>query len=176
MSISNLKQVKDLLIKEAAVIDVGGVSIYSNGGIDLDISSDISYAELDLAGAVEGTITGEEVTFSFEVPEVSYDIISELYTYGDTDTAGTVGIGTLATKYVTDYSQEVTIEPFTDRSGASATWSLSLYKVHPDGDLSLGLSKDDPWNCSITMRALPDLSKADGKLIGEFTLNSRGAT
>ncbi len=139
-------------------------------GADITISPGQEVAEADVVGAYDIFTTGDGATVSLNLDAWDLKVLGVLYPTG-TSNAYYRGIGKTAGVSMRQYAQSLRIRPWQTRD--SATTEVMLWKVVPEGDVGMSLTKAAPHSNSITFRALPDLTKADGELIGQIKSPTR---
>lgn len=150
-----------------------GVELFVNGGINLNFIRGQEAAEVDLVGVYDLFSTGDAATFELNLPETSHNALKVLMmdqTIKDTATKY-VGFGQAAGKSLRTVAKTFRIRPWATRT--ASTLQIELWKCVPEGDAQKSMSKSEPWAFTQPFRCLPDLTRANGELIGRLTLPER---
>lgn len=150
--------------------DTSPVEVFVNSGLNMKFGRGQANAEVDMIGIYDKFTVGDEVTFELKLPETSKNIVDLLFA-DQLDGTTYRGFGTAAGKSARTNAKPVRIRPWQTRD--SATVQVDFWKVVPDGDTALDMTKADPHTFTQTFRALPDLTKSDGELLGKLTFPAR---
>jgi len=151
--------------------DGDDVELYLRDGLDLTYLRGIEEASVDLVGVYSLFSSGDGAEFEVNVPEMSVNALAVIYADCVTDSTSYVGLGRTAGNDLRDIAKAWRIRPWQTRT--VSTTQVELWKVVPSGDGSLTMGVTDPWQFTQSFRALPDLSKADGQLIGKISVPIR---
>lgn len=151
----------------------GEVEVFVNGGVSPNFVRGQEAAEVDLLGTYDLFSMGDGATFELNLPEVSHNVAKVVFAdqvIKDTATKY-VGLGQAAGVSARASAKAVRIRPWQSRNDAAL--QLEFWKVVPEGDAQKSMTKGEPWAFTQTFRALPDLTKANGELIGKLTYPDR---
>lgn len=151
--------------------DDTAVEVYVNDGLNVSVESNFEDAMVDAVGLYDKYTGGEGLTFELALPETTVDILQLIYAHSGYSGATYVGVGGTAGTSLRSSAKVVRVRPYQTRS--ASTWQVQMWKVIPDGDPSLEMTKSGPYTWTQTFRALPDLSQPDGATIALFTAEAR---
>lgn len=150
--------------------DSANVEVFVRGGVDLSFVRGQAAAEVDLIGEYDLYTTGDQATFEATVPEISNNAIAVLFPDGADGTTYR-GFGRAAGLSLRTIAKLIRFRPWQTRT--AATLQVELWKCVPEGDGQVTQQKDASWAITQSYRALPDLTKTDGQLIGKLTFPAR---
>ena len=148
--------------------------IFVKDGIDLSFIEGQANVETDLLGIYDVFTTGDGAELTIRTDELSADVLSVLF---QGITAGTVGgstyypFGRAAGVSMRANAKHIRLRPWQTRT--LTTVQVDLWKCVPTGNLAVSLKKTSPFNVTQTFRALPDVTKSDGNLIGRLYAPAR---
>ena len=144
------------------------VEVFVDGGISPEFERGQENAEVDLLNVYDSFSTGDGATFELALSEQSLDAMKVLF--GDQADANAASdyqpFGHAAGVSGRTNAKEVTIMPWQDRR--DSTVKIVFWKCIPEGNLANTFNKTESWKNTQTFRALPDLDKVNGELIGRF--------
>lgn len=146
------------------------VEMFVNGGVSLNLIRGQEAAETDLIGTYDLYTTGDSATFELNMPETSHEVL-QVALSDSADGTSYMGFGQSAGVSARASAVGVRMRPWTTRT--AATLQLELWLVSPEGDMVQSMTKSEPWAVTQTFRAFPDLTKANGELIGKLTYPTR---
>ena len=157
------------------VVDPGGadeVEVYVQGGVSVNFTRGQETAEQDLVGAYDLFSSGDGATVELNIDEVSTDMLQVVFMDQVYNAAGGyVGFGKAAGESARSNAKAFRFRPWQDRDSGDV--QVDLWKCVPEGDAIKAMTKTEPWRFTQTFRALPDLTKANGELIGRITAQAR---
>jgi hypothetical protein len=157
--------------------DPGGadeVELFVRDGVDLTFLRGQAEAAVDILGVYDIFTTGDHAEFEIRAPERSLSILKVVYqdvTSGLHGALAYFGFGKSAGTSLRATAKEFRFRPWQSR--ATETDSVVLWLCVPTGDAKLAQGTTDPHMWSQTFRALPDVTKADGQLIGRIYAEAR---
>jgi len=152
--------------------DTQNIEVFVRGGIDLTFVRTQEEAAVDLIGVYDLFTAGEHAEFELALPEMSLNVLRVVYADGLYDADNTyMGFGQAAGISLRALAKPWRFRPWQTRD--AATLQIELWKVIPIGDATLAQQVTDPWTFTQRFRALPDLTQADGMLIGKLTMPAR---
>ena len=139
-------------------------------GAEVTFSPGQEEAETDVVGVYDIYTTGDGLTVSMNIDEVSRTVVDRLFPQMASGT-GYRGFGVSAGVSMRGHATSLRIRPWQTRT--SADEQLEVWQVVPEGDITFSMTKASPWRFTATFRALPDLTKADGELLARLTSKAR---
>ena len=161
----------------SVVVDPAGTSeveLFVEGGVDIEFIRGQEAVEMDAVGQYDIRSTGDGATFELNLPEESVDVLNVLFPDGlDGSASATTyrGFGRAAGRSARSNALAFRFRPWQTRT--SDTEQVELWLCVPDGNLTKSMKKDGKYQYTQTFRALPDVTKADGDLIGRVYAPSR---
>ena len=161
------------------VVDPSGadeVTLYSEGGAEITPERNTEVVETDIVGVFDLRSTGDGATFELTLPERSIEVLNVLfrdYRDGSAETNKYRAFGRSAGSSSRTNAKQFRIRPYQTRS--AITDQVVLWLCAPEGNPVMRQSKTEPHAFTQTFRAFPDLTKADGDLIGRFYGPARSA-
>ena len=146
------------------------VEVFVKGGFTLNVERNLAAAETDLVGVYDMFSQGETATFELKMDETSHNVAKVVF-LDQVQAASYVGIGQAAGISSRGVALDVRIRPWQTRM--AATLQVELWLAVPDGNAAKSMTPGEPWSFTQSFKCLPDLSKANGELIGKITFPAR---
>lgn len=156
----------------AVMFDPDGTAFeaFVRGGLNLTLGRGLEESETDLVGVYDLRTSGDRAEFELAVSETSLNILNVLFPDGASGPTYR-GFGRTAGLSMRTLAKKVRVRPWQTRN--SADEQIELWLVVPSGDAAIAMTKTEPHTFTVPFRALPDLTKADGELIGRLTAKAR---
>ncbi len=154
--------------------DSDNVALFANGGVAPNIVRGFEEVEVDEIGIYDLRTSGDAAEIELNLPETSIDVLNVLFPEGrdgSTESPPYQGFGRAAGYSMRALAKQIRIRPWQTRTSSAV--QLVLWLCVPTGDLGTTLNKSEPHTFTQTFRALPDLDRADGDLIGRFYAPAR---
>lgn len=160
----------------SVVIDPSGDNreVFVRDGVDLTWMRGQENAEVDLVGVYDIFTAGDAAIFELNLPERSQTIMNVLFadmTSGTHNSYTYWGFGKTAGLSLRTNAKQFRFRPWQTRADDSE--EITLWLCVPEGDATLSQKNTEPHTWTQSFRALPDLTKADGVLIGRIKTPSR---
>ena len=167
-ALERLKQGPVAVVFDPAV--AGEVEVFVKGGVSVSVERNLAAAETDLLGVYDLFSQGETATFELTLDETSHNVAKIVF-MDQVQAASYVGIGQAAGISSRGIAKPVRIRPWQTRT--VATLQLEFWLAVPDGNATKNMTASEPWSFAQGFKCLPDLSRANGELIGKLTFPVR---
>jgi hypothetical protein len=153
------------------------VLLFVSGGLDLNLSRGLEEARADVVGLYDMYTSGDGARFTLILPEMSLEVLNVVFPEGASGTYLTKtyrGFGRSAGYSLRENAKRMRLRPWDMRDDTDpADIQVDLWLVAPVGDAMLHQKVTEPWTYEQEFIALPDLSRADGELIGNLYAQAR---
>ena len=147
------------------------VEIFVRNGISFTFARAQETIETDLVGVYDLYSAGDAVTFEIRTDEFSSEACAVLFMDQETHSSVYQPFGQAAGESGRTSALAVRVRPWQTRT--ASTLQLELWIVIPEGDQVSAWATGEQWNNTQSFRALPDLAKSNGGLIGNLTVAAR---
>jgi hypothetical protein len=153
------------------MVDPGGadeVEVFVRGGVSVTFIRGQETVALDLIGTHDLVSTGDGAAAVLHVEEESVDVLKVVF-MDQAFNAGSSyqGFGKAAGESAREEAKAFRFRPWAERDSGDV--QLDLWLCAPEGDAVKAMTPEAPWRYVQRFRALPDLTRANGELVGRIT-------
>lgn len=175
---ATIKMALDKIQQGPTVVEVDpdgdNVPLFLRDGIDIEFVSNFQEVSVDVVGVCDIFTGGDGATFELAIPEESLTVANVLWPEGDTDGTSYRGFGRLAGRSMRDNdAAKFLMRTEADWREGNSTPQLELWQCVPSDNATWSRAIDSSYMFTRQFRALPDLTKSDGQLIGKLSVTIR---